>query len=246
MIYFVYGNPEKIFNKTSNLIDSLLAKKPDATVFKVNSENFDCDGFGEFIGGQSLFTKKYIISLSRVFEDSDLKDFLNDRIKEISESDNIFIFTEEKLDAKTLKKIEKYSVKVQKFESKNDIKKTSNGFIGNKSRPDNNFDLADALGERNVKKLWTLYVDRVKKVRAEELHGILWWQIKSMIIARNSSSPADSGLKPFVYSKSRRFSENFPNSDLNLIAEKLIEVVHESRRGEPGLETRLEKLILEI
>lgn len=243
MIYLVYGDSSKIFDKASKIVETLLSKKPDATVFKINSENFDKDSFGELVGGQSLFTKKYVISFSRVFEDSDLKDFLSDRIKEISESDNIFIFIEEKLDAKTLKKIEKYSTKVQKFELE---KKTTGKNINSKTTPDNNFDLADALGERNVKKLWTLYVDRIKKVRPEELHGILWWQVKSMILAKNSANAFESGLKPFVYNKSLRFAGNFSNTELDKLADNMIKVVHESRRSEPSLETRLEKLILDF
>ena len=62
-----------------------------------------------------LFENKYIIFLDKIFENEEIKEFILDKIKNIAESDNIFILLEEKVDKKTLTKIEKHAQKYRSF-----------------------------------------------------------------------------------------------------------------------------------
>ena len=55
-----------------------------------------------------------------------------------------------------------------------------------------------------------------------------------------------SGLKPFVYNKSLRFSKNFEQGDLRKLSSKLISIYHGARRGIIDFDRALEKFILEI
>ncbi|MDP3962667.1 MAG: hypothetical protein Q8Q03_02265 [bacterium] len=93
---------------------------------------------------------------------------------------------------------------------------------GAKKEEYNVFALADALGKKDRKSLWILYRKAIDRGEAPEaIHGMLFWKVKTMILG--------SG-----------------NEDLLVLAEQLIDVYHEARRGKHELETGLEVLILSI
>lgn len=240
MLYFIYGEPNKCFEKSAKLIDSMLLKKPDSEVFKISVENFDKNKLKELIGGQSLFSKKYIVQISRLSESKEGIESVLDKLDEVKKSDNVFVWVDPAVSKEVLKKIEKYAEKVQEFSK-------SNGG-SDKKREDERFpifSLTDALGERNSKKLWLLYVEAIKAgIPPEEIHGVLWWQVKTMLMTNQTNSAEEAGLKPFVYSKAKKYAKNFSKDELENLANKMITVYHESRRGGADLENRLEKLIL--
>jgi len=218
MIYFLYGTDiDKARVKAHELFDSLLKKKPDASFFKMDVESFNEIVLDEYIGGQGLFENKYVVFLDRLSQDKDVKESFLERIKDIAESQNIFIILEGKLDKASLSKIEKKSEKTQEFELKEIVKK----------EPYNAFALADAFGKRDRKNAWVLYRKAIDKGEAPEaLHGMLFWKVKTMIIGSYFGE----------YSKGEMYD----------LATRLVDVYHEARRGKHELETGLEALILLI
>lgn len=217
MIYFFHGtDTDKARMKVHELISSLRKKKPDAAFFSINSENFNLAQLQEYIGGQGLFSNKYIVFLDRLCEKKEVKaDFIN-ALKEISESENIFIILEGKIDKATSAKIEKKSEKVVAFDLKE---------IEKKEEDLNVFELANALGRKDKKELWMLYRGYVDKGNApEELHGILFWKAKTMLLAGGNGYWKQEELLSFI--------------------DGLITVYHESRRGTHELETGLEAFLL--
>ncbi len=233
MIYLIYGDPNKTFEKANSLIGSLIKKNSDSNFVKVDSENFEKYHLDELIGGQSLFTGKQIIYLKKIFSDKIFSDNLEKRIKEISESPNIFIIVEEKLNKLILNKLEKSAEKIQHFEKKE-----------SKVKKDNIFDLADALGNKDVQKLWLLYQEKIKKLRPEEIHGIFWWQVKNILIVKKTSKQSETGLAPFVYNKAKSFSKKYSDLEIEKMANDLINILHLSRRRGLDLNLALEKFIL--
>ena len=81
----------------------------------MTAEGCDASRLEEFAGGQGLFEQKYIVFLDRVLETAEAKEAFLDCLKTVSESDNIFVMLEAKLDKATLTKIEKKAEKVQEF-----------------------------------------------------------------------------------------------------------------------------------
>lgn len=216
MLYFFYGTDiDKARAKSHDLIDSLRKKKPDASFFIINSENFNKSIIQEYIGGQGLFSNKYIILLDRVCEKKDIKDELIDLIKDISESENIFVILESKLDKATATKIEKKSDKFLKFDSTEKVVKSEF----------NAFGLADAFASKNRRDAWILYRRSIDGGEAPEaLHGMIFWKLKTLLLSGGNS--------------------NWKKEDLIISLEKLIDMYHLSRRGEGELETSLEMFIL--
>ncbi len=214
MIYFLHGTDiEKGRTKAHELVASLLKKKPDASFFKMDSQNWDEATLEEYAGGQGLFESKYIIFIDRVCDDKKIKDSFLEKVKEMSESSNIFIILEGKLDKASLTKIEKKSEKTQEFAlAEKSVKKEEY----------NAFAIADAFGRRDKKNLWILYRKAIDKGEAPEaIHGMLFWKVKTMMI-------------------------NSPSEELHALAERLIDVYHEARRGKHELETGLEALLLVV
>jgi hypothetical protein len=233
MLYFIHGDPNKIFEKAQKMADSLLNKKPDASLFKINQDNFSEDKIDELLGGQGLFVNKYIVSMSRLLEKAEIADFVLDNIEKFKESDNIFIWTEEKITKPQLKKIEKNSEKVQDFEPP--------------QKPENKIDvfsITDLFAKKDKKNLWIKYVELIKEVPPEEIYGILWWQTKSLLLASKTNSAKEAGMKDYPYKKSKGYLKNFKEGEIEEVAFNLVKLYHQSRvRGE-DIALNLEKFLL--
>jgi hypothetical protein len=236
----LYGSEiEQARTKAHDLVDSLLKKKPDASFFKLNTETWQEAAFDEYIGGQGLFVNKYIVMFDTLFQNKEIKEYVVDRIKALKESDNIFIILENTLDKVTLTKFEKHSEKVQEFGSNEKPLKKKEEF--------NMFSMTDAFGARDKKRLWTLYQKAVRNdAVSEEIHGMLFWQVKSMLLAEGSKDAKEAGLNPFVFSKAKGYVRNFKEGELKKISSLLVRMYHNAHRGMVSFDSELEKWILEV
>lgn len=238
MLYFIHGTEYmKVVDKSHGLVEPMLSKKPDASLFKLNTDNWSDAQIQELVGGQGLFENKYIVQISKVLDNKEIADVILKILPDIAESQNIFIWTEEKVDSKTLKKIEKSAEKVQVFDKKE---------VKDRWKEFNIFSLGDALVARDKKKLWIGYTEALRHHAPEEIHGTLFWQVKSMILASKTKSPAESGLKPFVYTKSLKGSTKYSSEELHQLSSDLINLYHNARRGKVELDIALERFVLGV
>lgn len=237
MIYLIHGNDfERARGKARELIVALQKKKPGAEVFRLEDEMVSAGKLDELTGGQGLFERKYIVFADNVFRSEEAKEIVLGKLKALAESENIFIFLEDELGKADLKELEKFAEKVQRF-----------SVVTKKEKPFNIFSLTEMLGRRDKRGLWILYQKALAEGLApEEIHGILFWQIKAMLAAVLAKTAAEAGLKPFVFQKSRAFARNFSVAELKNLSSKMVAVYHNTRRTGPDLDVALEKLILEI
>lgn len=237
MIYFIYGNNRKnVFAKSRELVKTMRTKKPDASVVEVSERTWAPGILNQAIGGQGLFENRYIVIVDRVLDNKEIKEEIMSSLSEMKDSDNVFIWHEYEISPSDLKKIERASEKVQKcieeFAERDHF---------------NIFSLGDLLGKRDKKNLWVAYRDALSRgVPVEEIHGTLFWQIKNIILAKNISNAKDAGMKPFPYSKAKKYAGNFSEKKVVEISEDMVFSLHESRRGKTELETALEKILLSI
>lgn len=236
-MYLLYGDDtQKARDKCNALIDSLEKRKPDASLFRITDETFEPSQLDELLYGQGLFEHKYIVSCAGVCRNAEFKKLITSALKDVAASDNIFVFLEESLDAKSKKAFEKHAEKVQVFEKKKVAKESFNLFA-----------LTDALGERNRAKLWTLYQEALRNnISAEEVHGVLFWQIKSLLLAQHADSPEEAGLKPFPFKKAKSFLKNFSPEELCVLSKQLVELYHSARKGKYDLDIALEQFVLGV
>ncbi len=242
MLYLIHGTDiETAREKSHALFEALRTKKPDAAAGIMRGEDVTPDKLEELTQTQGLFENKQILFMDRTLENPEIRDIMLDKIEAIQESPNIFIFFEGKLTKEVLKKIEKRAEKATEYEL------DDAAIAANKAEKSSFFPLADALGARDKKKLWLLLRDALDKDAApEEIHGILFWQAKSLALAASAASAGEAGLNPFVYGKAKRYGANWQPRETEALLSRLVRMYHRAHRGEVEFEVELEKLALDI
>lgn len=237
MIYFFYGQNDKKEKAVATFRQGLLKKNPNAEVFTIPEEEWTEKRVEELTLSQGLFGDIHIVISKNILRNKEVFALVKEHIKAIKESPNTFIFNEDDLDKKTFSVIEKYAEKTESFDSK-EIKKPERFNI---------FALTDAIASRDKKKSWILLTKAFDAgIEPEEAHGIVFWQIKSLILASNASSANEAGLQPFVYSKAKSYSRNFKKEELEAISSNLISMYHDAHRGRHDFKLALEKFVLSI
>ena len=238
MLYFFYGSDTDTARaKARALADALRKKKPDAELFRTDAENWSEARLQELIAGQGLFNNSYIVEVVQLFENKEAKEVFIDRLEEIAASPNVFIVLEGGVDRKTLLELTEVAEKIQLFDK---LKaKEPEGF--------NIFSLSDAFGRRDKKKLWVLYQKAVASGAVpEEIHGILFWQLKSMLVAASGADAKETGLAPFVFTKAKSFLKNYSAPELHALSSKLVRLYHDAHRGIHDFEFALERFVLTL
>ena len=238
MIYFYYGQDKTaIHKKASKIFLSLKTKKPDASFVSLDGENVSPSAISELYQSQGLFEQKVVAYFRNIISESELEDEISKKISDLAKSQNIFIWTEYKVSKETLVLFKKNSEKIDIIETK-EKKKTYEEF--------NMFSLAEAFGKRDKKSLWMLFQKARMKASAEEIHGILFWQLKSILVAEASKTAEEADMKPYTFSKSKGYVRNYSVEELQKISEIFIEMYHDAHRGKGDFMLALEKFILSI
>ena len=218
MFYLYHGTDTKTsLAKARATIKSLRTKRVDATFIEIDADNWSAAAIQEHIGGQGLFSEKYIIFLNRVTESAEAKEEVGKLASLMQESANIFIDVEGKLNIDLKKSLEKCAEKtvvsdIEKVPAKKDF---------------NVFALGDALGARESGKAWALYrqaIDAGQEIEA--IVGMMFWKIKTVLVGGYVSK----------YSK----------DELQELLGKLITIYHDGHRGLVDMELSVEKLLLDL
>jgi DNA polymerase III delta subunit len=236
MLYLLYGSDrEKARRKKDELLSVLRGKRPDAEVFTLDVDTFTINGLESLYSSQGLFEQKHIAVLDGLLGDKEAKQFILDTLPMIAGSSSVFLLLDGTLDVKTIAEIEKHAVKTYSFGEKKKAEWGNN----------TNFLIADAYGSKDRKNAWALFQKALRAgSSAEEIHGTLFWQTKTMMLAKKTKSAEEAGLKPFPYGKAVRFAKNFSEEELNETLSLLVDMYHRIRMEGGELELELEKFLL--
>lgn len=243
MLYVFHGTAPETVTKATTLVSSLRTKRPDAAYERIEADTWSQGTIQGHLGGQGLFSSKYIIFLDRVTENMEAKEQLVDLIPAMAESDNIFIVHESKLTAELKKLFEKHAEKMVEVEEK-----PKGASWGSKKTEDFNiFALADAVGERNAFKAWSIYRQAVDAGHEpESIIGTLFWQVKSMKVAATAKTATEAGVSPFVFSKAKKAAGNYAPEQIDVFMSKLITIYHDAHRGLCDPELAIERAMLSL
>ncbi len=189
----------------------------------LNSENLE----SEIALGENLFGVLSVFILRDLSQHALFEKVLD----QSSESRNDFFFLEEKVLKKERGLYEKRGIRI-----------TELGASGEKKLSFNIFSLADAFGRRDKKELWLAYEEALSHARAEEIHGVLFWQLKNLALVKWDKG---KGLKTFVLKKNLRYAQNFSDEDIKRLSRQFLKIFHERKNYSP-LELELEKIILSL
>ena len=254
MLYVFYGSDiRQSREKAHKLIDSLRAKKPDAAFEQISADSWSSAIVENHLGGQGLFSNKYIVFLDRVTENDEAKEQIVDFLQAMNESPNIFIALEGKLNAELKKAFEKSAEKAVVSDEKaisrfGSALAAGTSASGNSDKQEFNvFALADAVGSREPFKAWAIYRQAVDRgLESESILGTLFWQVKSMMLAAQAKSAGEAGLSPFVFGKSKRYAGNYSRTELEKLSGDVITLYHDGHRGLRDLELATERFMLSI
>lgn len=225
MLHLFYGKSEPRKEHIRAMAKELSLKPQhiyDNDVQSVEIENLVSVQAGLF-GDKELYV---IHSLARTL---DIKNLLEG----YTASDNIFIFSEETVTKPIIKVFEKHEATIVDFGKEE--KKKDDKF--------NMFSLTDALGARDKKNLWLLFQQAVKSGSPEEIHGILFWQVKNLALVKTSK--VNPGMNPFVYQKTSGYASKFTLEEIKKMARDLTHMFH-NRDTYSTLEIDIEKFILAL
>ncbi|MGM0482613.1 MAG: hypothetical protein ACQEP6_01960 [Patescibacteria group bacterium] len=237
MIIYLYGNAfEKRRRKLKKLLSDLKKKRSKSEVFFVNEETFGVDHMDGLLYGRGLFEEKHIIVLTGIFRDEDAKKYILKKLPDMESSGHVFFLVEDFLTHSQHKKIL-------------DSSYFSEGFQQGEVKEDafNIFALTDAIGERKGPVAWKIFNTAIFKGKSpEEIHGIIFWMIKSIQAAKISKTAKEAGMKPYPFNKSQKFSGNYSSEELMSISESLICALEKERKGKLPLRFSLESIILSL
>ncbi len=244
MIYLFYGNDEiRSRDKTGAIINSLLAKSPEASLFRLTNENFKASSLDELTKGQGLFHQKFIVACDNLLsgdkENKEILEAVRGALQEIAKSENVFIFLENNIEEKVLEKIEKLAVKTQKFEKRVGELAGHSAF--------NVFSLTDAVSARNKNRAWVLYQEALMAgLSAEEILWKLIWAVDNLLLVKNTKDSSKLKLKPFPLTKAKNATKNFSNEELKKLSASLVDLYHNNFLGTEEFDLGLEKIILSV
>lgn len=235
MLFLIAGtNFDRRKAASDKLIETLITKRPDANQVIFDEQIFSASRFLETIEGAGLFESKNIVISHGILEQKDSRHVIMDKMQELQDSNNAFVFIENKILKTAVTKFEKIGATTHIFDStvrKQDF---------------NIFALTDLLAKKNKKELWVQYHAAKKQgVADEELHGIFMWQLKAIALVFITTEK-ESGLKPFVYNKAKTASRNWSQEEVLSKLKILIKNYHETRRGKCNFSLSLEQFILSL
>jgi len=206
----------------------------NTTITTIEAQGYSTGVIIDAIGASSLFGGTEIFVIDTPSENTEFEEEVKSHLKEMSESVNTFIVIEGALLAGPKKEYNKYAESLEEFK----VMATERF---------NTFSMADALTDKDKRKLWLLLQEaKAAGLSEEEIIGTLWWQLKSLRLAATTNSPNEAGMKDFPYNKAKRSLANFKDGEIDELSRSLLTVYHDGHGGIRDIDTALEKWIISI
>lgn len=232
MLNLYYGNDVVKTRQAALAAVSAITVTQDVTVHRIENGQFSVGGLADMLGATSLFGGSELYVLDTPSEDEAFFEDLLKVLPEMVTSSNYFIVIEGSVLAPERKKFEKAGAVIEEF------KKTA-------ETPFNVWGMADALASRDKKSLWVQLVEAKRAgLSAEEIIGTLWWQLKTLRLARLTKNAAEASMKDFSYNKAKRALSNFKSDDLEVLSASLLKVYHDGHGGMRDIDEGLEEWVL--
>lgn len=214
MLYLFYGSDsKKKIEAKEKILTDFKKKNQNIEVLVFNDINFDLLALENLAGSGGLFGKNFFVVLENVLE-SDAKDFILNKLVLLQESENTFVFSEMSVPKDTIKKFEKTKAGIQELQLK---------IFKNEINP---FSITYPFEKKDKKETWVVFNKLTEEgILPENIAGILFWKIKTMMLAPNS--------------------KKYKAEELAKMSSKLVSLYHDSHRGIVDFKTGLEKFLLE-
>lgn len=233
-MYSVYfgTDRQRVRDAATNYIAQNLS--PEGTLTTLDAQTFLPGQVADALGASSLFGGEEWFVLDSPSENEDFFEEVKSSLKELSESPNTFIILEGALLAPAKKAYGKYT-------------EVADEFTAEKSEQFNTFGMAEALAQKDKRRLWVLLQEaRLSGLKEEAIIGMLWWQLKSLRLASVTRSAEEAGMKDFPYNKSKRALSSFKEGEVVMLSRSLLELYHAGHAGQRDMDIALEEWVLTL
>ena len=231
MLKLYFGTDrQKVRDAATNFLESHMSS--DGTVTTLEAQSFVSGQIADALGAASLFGGEEWFVIDTPAADPDMAQEVTSSLKEMSESQNTFLILEGALLAPAKKSYAKHAA-------------SSEEFIAVKNERFNTFAMADALAQKDRRQLWVLLQNAKREgLAAEEIIGMLWWQLKALRLADVTSNAAQAGMKDFPYNKAKRSLAKFTPGEVIKNSHTLLELYHDGHAGLRDIDLALEQWVL--
>ena len=239
MIYFFYGADSDARRRATENLLNRFSLEGEFALFQMGDLDLDLEKIEEFSSARGLFQKLLVVVINDVLSRTETENILVKHLPMLAESPNVFIVSEPRPHINFIHTAKKLALEAREFP-----------LSKSQREPFNNFLVSDAFGRRDRKGAWLSLMRAVARgVSGEEITGVLFWQIKNMLLVKKSLrlseiAPEKLNLKPFVFHKARDFAGRFSENELQNANSALVDLIHLGRRRGEELLVGLELFLL--
>lgn len=205
---------------------------PDTTLTVIDANIYEPGVVSDALGATSLFGGTECFLIDTPADNADLAEEVKGSLAAMAESQNTFIILEGALLTPAKKAYQKHTATLEEFK----VEKTERF---------NAFAMADALASKDRRQLWVLLQQaKLEGLAAEEIIGVLWWQLKALHLAEVTQSANEAGMKDFPYNKAKRALSKFTNGEVTQLSHSLLSLYHDGHAGVCDIDLALERWVL--
>ena len=206
----------------------------DGTLTTIDGSEYQPGQVADALGATSLFGGSEWFVFDTPSSSSECDEEVKAALSELAESPNTFVVIEESLLAAPKKVYAKHAADmtecklaaVERF---------------------NSFALAEALAQKDKRRLWVILQEcKLHGMREEEIVGMLWWQLKALRLAKQTSSATEAGMKDFPYNKAKRSLVKFTEGEVERLSQSLLTLYHDGHAGVREMDVALEWWVLRV
>jgi hypothetical protein len=187
---------------------------------------------------ESLFGETYVVVLDGIsLFAEDVRGYLVGQMGTMLESGNTFILVDEKFSKEFKDEAKKQKINVEEFTKKE------------KEAGYSVFAFTDLYLARDKKGAWLALTRLFREgAAAEEVHGALFWAVKSLYLVTASGlgeGPEALGMKPYTYEKTKRFASKWGKEEASSTLKEMTHLLETTRKNGGDLGMALERLVLQ-
>jgi DNA polymerase III delta subunit len=235
MLFVFYGSDAlAVRDAAFAKADALTTADPTLVVSRLEAENYLPGQLASLSETLSLFGTRqvYVLDLPSLVP-AYFEEVLT-QAEALAASTQIFIVIEGGLLAAAKKKFEAEAAELTEFK-----KVAGQTFDA--------FKMAEALARKDKRLLWILLQEaRGEAMTAEEVVGILWWQLKTLALAARTASASEAGVKDYPYTKAKQALGQFKSGEVDSLMLSLLTLYHEGHAGKRDIDLALEEWVLRL
>lgn len=212
----------------------IATKAKGADVVRIGEGGEPLSSLLGYLEQRGMFAPRIVLVVDRPMDTADGKEFILEHGALLEKSETQVYVIQPDVDAVTRKKLDKLgTIEVYDLPVVADVP------------PPNAFALVDAVQAGDRKRAWILYRQLIESgASAEEIHGTLAWAARGVVLASNTKSADEAGMKPYPYDKARAVARKLKPGEAVAQSSELVRLYHDARMGRGTLEDLIEIYLL--